>query len=77
MKGPTGKIMRELGMVPSARAVAQRYGELLDMFIADTEDAATMEGLSVPVRLAPTLMTSLAEKIALARVVLEAATALQ
>ncbi len=77
VKGPTAKIMRELGIVPSARAVAERYGDLLDVFIADREDAATMEGLRVPVRLAPTLMTSLADKIALARVVLEAATALQ
>jgi LPPG:FO 2-phospho-L-lactate transferase len=77
VKGPTAKIMAELGMVPSARAVAERYGKLLDVFIADTEDAATIEGLRIPVRLAPTLMTDVAEKIALARVVLDAAAALQ
>jgi len=77
VKGPTAKIMRELGMVPSARAVAERYGDLLDAFIADTEDAPMMEGLRIPVRLAPTLMTDLVEKIALARVVLDAAAALQ
>jgi LPPG:FO 2-phospho-L-lactate transferase len=77
VKGPTAKIMGELGMVPSARAVAERYGKLLDVFIADAEDAATIEGLHIPVGLAPTLMTNLAEKIALARVVLDAAAALQ
>ena len=77
VKGPTAKIMGELGMVPSARAVAERYGDLLDTFIADTEDAATMEGLRIPVRLASTLMTDLVEKIALARVVLDVAAALQ
>ena len=77
VKGPTAKIMRELGMSPSARAVAERYGELLDVFIADTVDAASMEGLRVALTLAPTLMTGLVEKIALARVVLDAAAALQ
>jgi LPPG:FO 2-phospho-L-lactate transferase len=77
VKGPTAKIMVELGMVPSARAVAERYGDLLDMFIADTQDATTMEGVRVLVRLAPTLMTDLPDKIALARVVLDAVAALQ
>jgi len=77
VKGPTAKIMGELGMVPSARAVAERYGDLLDVFIADNVDAATMEGLRIPIRLAPILMTDLVEKIALARVVLDAAAALQ
>jgi LPPG:FO 2-phospho-L-lactate transferase len=77
VKGPTAKIMAELGMVPSARTVAERYGDLLDMFIADTQDATTMEGVRVLVRLAPTLMTDLPDKIALARVVLDAVAALQ
>ena len=53
------------------------HDHLLDVFVADNVDAATMEGLRVPIRLAPTLMTDLVEKIALARVVLDAAAALQ
>ncbi len=77
IKGPTAKIMTELGLPAGARAVAERYGDLLDLFVADTEDAASMQGLSVHVRLAPTLMESLADKERLARVVLDAAAALQ
>jgi LPPG:FO 2-phospho-L-lactate transferase len=77
VKGPTAKIMGELGILPSARAVAERYGDLLDVFIVEPVDAASMEGLRVPFRLASTLMTDLVEKIALARVVLDAAADLQ
>ncbi len=36
VKGPTAKIMAELGIEPGARAVAERYGELLDGYVADT-----------------------------------------
>jgi LPPG:FO 2-phospho-L-lactate transferase len=77
VKGPTAKIMRELGLEPSARAVAARYGALVDIYIADTEDAAAVGGLAIPVRLARTLMVSLEDKEALARVVLDAAASLQ
>ena len=39
VKGPTAKMMQELGMPPSAAAVAQRYGDLLDGYVLDTADA--------------------------------------
>jgi len=73
VKGPTAKMMEELGMPPTASAVAQRYGTLIDVFIADAADAGTLDGLACEVRFAPTLMTTLAEKEALARCVLRAA----
>jgi LPPG:FO 2-phospho-L-lactate transferase len=73
VKGPTAKMMAELGRAPSARAVAARYADLLDIYIADSADAADVEGLPQRIVLAPTLMTTPAEKEALARVVLEAA----
>ena len=73
VKGPTARMMAALGMDVSARAVAERYGDLLDLFVADEEDAGTLDGLACRVVLAPTLMRSLGDKIALARVVLNAA----
>ena len=39
VKGPTAKMMAELGMTPSAAAVAERYGDLLDGYVMDVEDA--------------------------------------
>jgi LPPG:FO 2-phospho-L-lactate transferase len=76
VKGPTAKMMVELGMIPSAAAVAKRYGELLDGYVIDTWDAGEAAHVAPKVTLAPTLMTNLAEREQLARVVLEAADAL-
>src|SRR6185437_328875 len=76
VKGPTAKMMTELGMIPGAAAVAQRYGDLLDGYVMDAEDAEQAAQVAPKVTLAPTLMTSLAEKEQLARIVLEAADAL-
>jgi LPPG:FO 2-phospho-L-lactate transferase len=75
VKGPTAKMMTELGLQPSAAAVAARYGDLLDAYVMDVGDAGEAEGLSPIVTLAPTLMTSLADREVLARVVLDAADA--
>jgi len=68
--------MAELGMIPSAASVAERYGDLLDGYVMDVGDAAEATHLAPRVTLAPTLMTDLAEREQLARVVLEAADAL-
>ncbi len=76
VKGPTAKMMAELGMKPSAAAVAKRYGDLLDGYVMDTADAEEAPLVAPRVTLAPTLMTTLAEREALAHVVLGAADAL-
>jgi LPPG:FO 2-phospho-L-lactate transferase len=73
VKGPTARMMAALGLRPSARAVAERYGDLIDVFVADEVDGGTLDGLACRVALAPTLMTTSAEKAALARVVLREA----
>jgi LPPG:FO 2-phospho-L-lactate transferase len=75
VKGPTAKMMTELGLDPSARAVAEWYGELLDAYIVDHADAANMEGLHPRVIATRTLMVTLEDREALARVMLEAAAA--
>ncbi len=73
VKGPTAKMMAELGMEPGARAVAELYDGLLDAYVADLVDAGTLDGLTCRIVLAPARMNTLADKEALARVVLDAA----
>jgi LPPG:FO 2-phospho-L-lactate transferase len=77
VKGPTAKMMRELGLDASARAVAEWYGDLLDGYVVDHTDAADMDGLRPRVTAAATLMQTLDDREALARVVLDAAAALR
>jgi LPPG:FO 2-phospho-L-lactate transferase len=76
VKGPTAKMMGELGITPSAAAVAKRYGDLLDGYVMDIGDGEEVANVAPRVTLAPTLMTNLAEREELGRVVLEAASAL-
>jgi len=56
--------------------VAERYGDLLDGYVMDLGDAGEAIHVAPKVTLARTLMTNLAEREELARVVLEAANAL-
>ncbi len=76
VKGPTAKIMAELGMSVSATAVAQRYAGLLDGYVLDHADAASAAELGIPVTMAHTLMRTIEDREALARQVLAAADAL-
>ena len=66
VKGPTAKMFLELGTTPSAAAVAERYGDLLDGYIIDHEDAAAAASIAVPTHATRTLMTSLDDRISLA-----------
>nr|WP_264185495.1 2-phospho-L-lactate transferase [Roseicella aerolata] len=75
VKGPTAKMFAELGMAPSASAVAARYGALLSGFVMEEGDDAA--GITPRVFRARTLMRGLEDKLALARAVLAAADALR
>lgn len=66
VKGPTAKIMRELGVQPDARVVADLYGDFVDRVVVDTVDAALVAGDERFV-VRPTLMHTAADKAALAR----------
>jgi LPPG:FO 2-phospho-L-lactate transferase len=70
VKGPTAKIMAELGLSADAAAVARHYGDILDHYIIDEADAAAVTGLDAATTATRTLMESLADREALARVVL-------
>lgn len=77
VKGPTAKMMQELGLETSSAAVAQRYEDILTGYVVDDADAAEIARIRAKVTLAPTLMTSLADREALARTVLDAADSLR
>ena len=71
VKGPTAKMMRELGLEVSNRAIESHYGDIVDAWIVDSTDAKDAAGFDRPVRVAPTLMRTDADKEALARALLE------
>jgi LPPG:FO 2-phospho-L-lactate transferase len=73
VKGPTAKMMEELGLPVDAAAVARHYRDFLDLYIADETDRDTVAALDLPVVLAPTLMVTLEDRETLARVALDAA----
>jgi LPPG:FO 2-phospho-L-lactate transferase len=73
VKGPTAKMMTELGMTPSAGAVAHRYGDLIDGYVVDFADMDQIASIGPKVTLGQTMMTTLADREALARTVLGAA----
>ena len=73
VKGPTAKIMDELGMPVSAAAIASHYVDILDLFVADEADAGVVAEVEIPVILTRTLMATLEDRDALARKVLAAA----
>jgi LPPG:FO 2-phospho-L-lactate transferase len=76
VKGPTAKMMAELGLPVTASAVARRYSDLLDGYVVDRADAAQAKELDVAVMVTNTLMRSLADRETLARDVLAHADAL-
>src|SRR5258708_1337514 len=47
VKGPTAKMMAELGLPVDAAAVARHYGDILDLSIADEEDAGSFAGIEI------------------------------
>jgi LPPG:FO 2-phospho-L-lactate transferase len=71
VKGPTTKMLRELGSAHDAVAVARRYRDFLDGYVIDTVDAAAADTLDIAAAVTATLMTTLQDREHLARVVIE------
>lgn len=70
IKGPAAKIMRELGYESSALGLARYYGDTVDGWIIDNQDAAlrrSIESLDKRVLVTNTMMTSPAKSAKLAR----------
>jgi LPPG:FO 2-phospho-L-lactate transferase len=69
VKGPTAKMMRELGLPATAAAVAQHYDALIDLYVVDhSEGEVSLPNMRIAK--APTLMSTLADREALAKSVL-------
>ncbi len=69
VKGPAAKMMRELGKDVSVLGVAQHYQGFIDGLVIDELDAtfaAEIESMGIQTLVAPTLMTDIDSKIALA-----------
>jgi LPPG:FO 2-phospho-L-lactate transferase len=73
VKGPTAKIMSELGIALGPRAIAGHYAGLVDALVVDDSDLEAAQGLPLRVFATGTLMTCLEDRIRLARFVLDAA----
>jgi len=74
IKGPTAKMMAELGVPSTAEAVAKHYRDVLDGFVVDRADAAlaaAVEALGIASVTTQTVMLTLADRIDLARDSLE------
>ncbi len=70
VKGPAAKMYRELGIEPSALAVANHYGGLLAGFVLDQIDSELSKALEVKTLVTDTLMKSTEDRKRLAQEVL-------
>lgn len=76
VKGPTAKIMAELGLPVTPAAVARHYSGWIDGFVLDVRDEKFADEIDVPVLLIDTLMQDLADRERSARATLEFAATL-
>jgi LPPG:FO 2-phospho-L-lactate transferase len=70
IKGPTAKIMAELGVPATVEAIVSHYKSILSGLIVDTADELELDRIDLATKATPTLMTDLPSKISLARHVL-------
>jgi LPPG:FO 2-phospho-L-lactate transferase len=75
VKGPTAKMLQELGYEASAATVLDRYGNLLDAYIADPRDMKSLEGVAPDVSIfaEDIMMVSIDDRERLARAVMQIA----
>ena len=74
LKGPTDRMLRDLGMEVTAPQVARLYRDFVDLFLLDEIDAAekgAVEALGIATRTAQTVMKTEEDKERLARSLLE------
>ena len=71
VKGPTAKMMTELGLTVDPLTVAAHYRGLIDGYVMDDADSQMAAMLDLPVETTRTLMQSLDDRAALASAVLD------
>ena len=77
VKGPTAKMMDELGVPRTNAAIAEHYQGLIDGLVVHQDDARAAADISIKTLSAQTLMTDLSSKEALANTVLRFAASLR
>ena len=70
VKGPAAKMFFELGIQPSALAVARHYADLLSGFILDIVDKSIAKEFTIPITITQTLMKTRDDRCHLAQDVL-------
>jgi len=70
VKGPAAKMYAEMGIEPSALAVAEHYRNILHGFVLDHADEAYREAIRVPALFTDALMRSVPDRARLAQDVL-------
>lgn len=76
VKGPAAKMLQELGLPRTSRAVAEYYDELIDGFVYDVQDAGQCDDLAIETRCLDTMMYNEADRIRLAEEIMQFAEAL-
>ncbi|MBF0276158.1 MAG: 2-phospho-L-lactate transferase [SAR324 cluster bacterium] len=74
IKGPTAKMMIELGLPSAALSVAEHYKNVIDGFILDRVDemySEAVKGMGIAVQVSNTLMNSMEDRVQLAKEVLK------
>jgi LPPG:FO 2-phospho-L-lactate transferase len=70
VKGPTAKMMRELGLSVTAATVGERYADFIDGYVVDDRDANGLKLPGIAIRSTKTLMQTLDDRKQLATAVL-------
>jgi LPPG:FO 2-phospho-L-lactate transferase len=71
VKGPAAKMFAELGILPSALAVARHYENLLSGFIVDRDDSDLAIDFSIPITITNIIMNNPDDRRSLAQDVLD------
>ncbi|MGA0799860.1 MAG: 2-phospho-L-lactate transferase [Steroidobacteraceae bacterium] len=71
IKGPTAKLMQELGLRPGLRGIAEYYANLIDALIIDSADGHEATTLGGVVAATDTLMQTMEDRLRVAQCVLE------
>ncbi|WP_150292023.1 2-phospho-L-lactate transferase [Sphingobium estronivorans] len=71
VKGPTAKLMGELGLAVTNRSIAAHYADMIDALLVDERDGG--EGLAIPYAVTDTLMKTLDDRARVARAALDLA----
>jgi LPPG:FO 2-phospho-L-lactate transferase len=71
VKGPAAKMFAELGIEPSASAVAEHYGNLLTGIVVDSVDSELAKAIKIQTLVTDAIMNSSSDRARLAREILE------